>query len=213
VYDAIAVPFDGTRHTPWPDVAKFVASLPPGTTLADIGCGNGRNMGLNPLIHIFGIDVSLSMVRICRDKNYRVCVGDALRAPFRSNSFDAALSIAVLHHLSTEERRIQALRELARCVRPGGRILVSAWAQEQEEGRWQFDDQDVWVPWRLHKGAYSELEDGERSTSGARIIQRYCHVYREGELEELVSAVHELRVDLVWLTKGNWNMLLTKSVP
>jgi alkylated DNA repair protein alkB family protein 8 len=90
---------------------------------------------------------------------------------------------------------------------------VSAWAQEQEEGRWQFDDQDIWVPWRIQERTYSEREEGEDSTSEGRIIQRYCHVYREGELEELVSVVHELRVESVWLTKGNWNMILTKSVP
>lgn len=50
---------------------------------------------------------------------------------FRSNAFDVCICIAVVHHLSTPERRLAALKELVRIVRPGGRILVSVWAFEQ----------------------------------------------------------------------------------
>lgn len=44
---------------------------------------------------------------------------------------DAVLSVAVIHHFSTAGRRIEALRELARVLRIGGKILVSVWAMEQ----------------------------------------------------------------------------------
>jgi SAM-dependent methyltransferase len=49
----------------------------------------------------------------------------------RSNSLDACISVAVIHHLSTEQRRQRAVAELVRCVRPGGRVLVCVWAYEQ----------------------------------------------------------------------------------
>lgn len=42
------------------------------------------------------------------------------------------LCIAVLHHLSTAERRLAGLRELVRVTRPGGLVLVYVWALEQE---------------------------------------------------------------------------------
>ena len=42
------------------------------------------------------------------------------------------LCIAVLHHLSTAERRLSGLRELVRITRPGGLVLVYVWALEQE---------------------------------------------------------------------------------
>lgn len=49
--------------------------------------------------------------------------------PLRSGSVDAVLSIAVLHHISTEARRVAALRELMRVLRLGGELLVSVrWA-------------------------------------------------------------------------------------
>ena len=41
------------------------------------------------------------------------------------------ICIAVIHHLSTVSRRLAALKELTRIVRPGGRILISVWALEQ----------------------------------------------------------------------------------
>lgn len=49
----------------------------------------------------------------------------------RSGAFDACICIAVLHHLSTSERRLEGLRELVRIVGPGGLVLVYVWALEQ----------------------------------------------------------------------------------
>ena len=51
---------------------------------------------------------------------------------FRSEAFDVCICIAVLHHLSTNERRLEGLRELIRIVRPGGLVLVYVWALEQK---------------------------------------------------------------------------------
>lgn len=65
--------------------------------------------------------------------------------PLRDESLDAVLSIAVVHHLATTERRIRALRELARVLRIGGRIIISVWAMEQSHRK--FESQDVLVPW------------------------------------------------------------------
>ena len=39
----------------------------------------------------------------------------------------------MLHHISTVERRIAMLAELARALRCGGRALVTVWASEQEQ--------------------------------------------------------------------------------
>ena len=52
---------------------------------------------------------------------------------FSSSTFDVAISIAVIHHLSTKERRINAVKEIVRIVKPGGLVLISVWAQEQNK--------------------------------------------------------------------------------
>lgn len=50
---------------------------------------------------------------------------DALQLPYRTASCDAALCVAVLHHISSEARRLQLMAELLRILRPGGKAIVS----------------------------------------------------------------------------------------
>ncbi|NXL92508.1 ALKB8 protein, partial [Alectura lathami] len=79
-----------------------------------------------------GCDRSKNLVDICGEKNFQAFVCDALSVPIRSGSCDACISIAVIHHFSTAERRLAAIRELARLLRPGGTALIYVWAMEQE---------------------------------------------------------------------------------
>uniref|UniRef100_A0A3Q2XWZ2 Uncharacterized protein n=1 Tax=Hippocampus comes TaxID=109280 RepID=A0A3Q2XWZ2_HIPCM len=55
------------------------------------------------------------------------------------------LKITFIHHLSTKERRIRAIREMARTLRAGGRVMIYVWAMEQK--RRKFEKQDIFVPW------------------------------------------------------------------
>ena len=65
-------------------------------------------------------------------RGFDLLMGDVLALPFQSGAFDAVLCIAVLHHISSEARRIVCLREIVRVLREGGLALVTVWAQEQE---------------------------------------------------------------------------------
>ncbi|KAG7278678.1 hypothetical protein CRUP_014033 [Coryphaenoides rupestris] len=132
VYDAIAPHFSSTRHSPWPRVCHFLASLAPGDVLADVGCGNGKYLGVNPDL---GCDRSSALVHICTERGFQAFVSDALSVPMRTASCDACISIAVIHHFSTLERRLAAVRELVRLLRPGGRALIYVWALEQEHNK------------------------------------------------------------------------------
>lgn len=61
---------------------------------------------------------------------------------------DAAISIAVIHHLASPERRLNAIKELVRILKPKGQALITVWAHEQK----RFADcatSDVFVPWQL----------------------------------------------------------------
>ncbi|CAM8977550.1 unnamed protein product [Rhodiola kirilowii] len=133
VYDAIAPHFSATRFAKWPKVATFINSLPSGQLILDAGCGNGKYLGLNPNCFYIGCDISAPLVGICADRGHEVVVADALNLPYRSGFGDAAISIAVLHHLSTEERRKKAIQELIRVVKKGGVVLITVWAVEQED--------------------------------------------------------------------------------
>lgn len=132
VYETIAGHWDQTRHTPWPRVVEFLRALPAHALVADVGCGNGKYLGVAAgHIAMLGSDRSVNLVEICRRQGHEVAVCDNMLLPYRDGAFDAVLSIAVLHHFSTHARRRRALEELARILLPGGRMLVQAWALEQ----------------------------------------------------------------------------------
>jgi ubiquinone/menaquinone biosynthesis C-methylase UbiE len=76
--------------------------------LADVGCGNGKYLGCNPNIFTVGTDRSVNLLACAREANndFTVFGADSLKLPVRSDSFDACISIAVIHHFSNDDMRI-----------------------------------------------------------------------------------------------------------
>ena len=68
VYQAIAPHFSATRHKPWPAVASFLNAQPPGSVGLDVGCGNGKYLGVNPAVIMLGSDRSPALVALARDR-------------------------------------------------------------------------------------------------------------------------------------------------
>ncbi|CAP70602.1 uncharacterized protein PODANS_3_6660 [Podospora anserina S mat+] len=68
VYEAIAPHFSATRYKPWPAVASFLQSRPPGAVGLDVGCGNGKYLGLNPSVYMVGSDRSASLVALAHSR-------------------------------------------------------------------------------------------------------------------------------------------------
>jgi SAM-dependent methyltransferase len=161
-----------------------------------------------------------------------VVVADCIHVPLRDESCDAAICIAVMHHLSTEGRRTRCLAELRRIVKVGGLINVQAWALEQEDdSKRKFHGTDVLVPFNAqpkyldNSSQHKNSEDN--GTSGAInkgvaqmmaekyngaefdskknlvVFQRYCHMYRKGELEDLCARVPGLEVLESSFERGN----------
>lgn len=69
VYEKIAPHFSNTRYKPWPKIAEHLNSLTEGSIVADVGCGNGKYLGINPKIHMVGTDRSFNLISICRDRS------------------------------------------------------------------------------------------------------------------------------------------------
>ncbi|CAN9510998.1 unnamed protein product [Ophioblennius macclurei] len=145
VYDKIAPYFNDSRYKAWPKVRQFLLDLQPGSIVADIGCGNGKYLHINQEVFKLGCDVCRPLVDYAWSQGHEVQMCDGLHLPYRDGCFDAVLSIAVIHHLSTKERRIRAIKEMARTLRVGGRIMIYVWAMEQK--RRKFEKQDIFVPW------------------------------------------------------------------
>ena len=95
------------------------------------GTGNGKNLKLNNKIISIGCDTSIKLLNICRDNNLECLASNALNLPFKDESIDACIYIAVLHHLVTEERRLESLKNISRLLKKDGECLVYVWAFEQ----------------------------------------------------------------------------------
>ncbi|MBN3314037.1 TRM9B methyltransferase, partial [Atractosteus spatula] len=148
VYEKIAPYFNDTRYKAWPRVRQFLLDQEPGSIIADIGCGNGKYLHINSETFKLGCDCCRPLVEAARSHGHEVQVCNGLRLPYRDGCFDAVLSIAVIHHFSTKERRIRAIKEMARTLRVGGRVMIYVWAMEQKRRR--FEKQDIFVPWNPH---------------------------------------------------------------
>lgn len=70
-------------------------------------------------------------MEVCRERGLNAFQCDCLAVPIRTNSVDGVISIAVIHHLASRERRIQAISEMVRILRPSGRALIYVWAKNQ----------------------------------------------------------------------------------
>ena len=128
------------------------------------------------------------------------------------------LSIAVLHHISTEARRKLLIAETMRIVKRGGEALFYAWALEQEAGGvsgHRFEGQDVLVPFHFRTNNLALVVYNPDRWSAARhgvadpvkkavVYQRYCHVYREGELPGLFRGLAGVEVIESYYDAGNW---------
>ncbi|XP_075957015.1 putative tRNA methyltransferase 9B [Anarhichas minor] len=155
VYDKIAPYFNDSRYKAWPKVRQFLLDLQPGSIVADIGCGNGKYLHINKEVFKLGCDVCHPLVDFAWSQGHEVQMCDGLHLPYRDGCFDAVLSIAVIHHLSTKERRIRAIKEMARTLRVGGRIMIYVWAMEQK--RRKFEKQDIFVPWNPNPHSPSDF--------------------------------------------------------
>ena len=153
VYDSIALHWHhtrGKRKVHWHRVKAFIETIEAGSLMADIGSGDGKYFGLSPAVYSLGCDRSMKLLEVSRDVRYETFCCDAVKLPLRSDVFDAVLCIAVLHHIATIDRRVSVIRELLRICRLGGRVMLQAWALEQEvHSKKKFEEQDVLVPWKL----------------------------------------------------------------
>ncbi|EME86681.1 uncharacterized protein MYCFIDRAFT_29298 [Pseudocercospora fijiensis CIRAD86] len=215
VYEQIASHFSSTRYKPWPIIERFLQNLSPGSIGLDIGCGNGKYLTVNPNIFIIGSDRSANLITIAKNHQpHSVIVSDILDLPHQPSKFDFAISIAVVHHLSTRDRRIEAVREILKTLKAkDGRALIYVWALEQDGSRrgWsEKDDQDVMVPWVMRVSKKAKNDDSNGAPAEDRTFHRYYHLYRKGELEDDIHGAGGEVVESGY-EKDNWWAVATRK--
>ncbi|KAL4898423.1 S-adenosyl-L-methionine-dependent methyltransferase [Aspergillus ambiguus] len=214
VYQHIATHFSSTRYKPWPVVEQFLQGLSPGAVGLDVGCGNGKYLTVNKDVFIVASDRSENLARIAaKHQPHSTILADILHLPHPDSFFDFAISIAVIHHLSTPDRRVKAIREILRTLKPstddapGGRALLYVWALEQKNSRrgWDKGDQkDIMVPWVLKNRSAPDQDGAE-----PKVFHRYYHLFEESELERDINTAGG-RVLESGYDKDNWWAIATR---
>ena len=107
------------------------AGLHRGESVLDVGCGTGvaaraARAAVGPGGPVVGIDVNRYMLDVARALSHDVDFreGDARQLPVADHTYDVVLCAHTLQFLADRPR---VCGQLARVVRPGGRVLVSAW--------------------------------------------------------------------------------------
>ena len=129
IYQDVVVP---ALMEEWAPRVAAAAEIGAGQRVLDVACGTGvltreaaRRVG--PSGTVIGLDLSPRMLAIAARLSPALTwhEGTAEALPFADESFDAVVSQFGLMFVSDAS---QALREMMRVLRPGGRLAVAVWA-------------------------------------------------------------------------------------
>lgn len=190
IYNQIAEHFSSTRYSHWNLVKKYLENIQNSNSDIDIenkvnednnfldfGCGNGKYLSLvkkfNNIYAIDNCEKLLDIVKVSYPnvKTIKLDVCDNIEDfGLLPNSFDTIISIAVIHHLSSEDRRIKMLKNIFMLLKSGGTCLISAWTN-LIENKSKFiklsNPGDYLIPWNNQ-------------------YQRYYHLFEPDEIDNLI---------------------------
>jgi SAM-dependent methyltransferase len=172
-----------------------LAQLQPGESVLDVGCGTGTlaliaKQRVGRAGRVCGIDPSVQMIARARRKAAHRGLaidfqpGVIERLAFPDHTFDVVLSTFMMHQVPDDVKR-QGLLEIARVLRPGGRLLVVDTKRPEEPnggptgpgglkrpvhvGAWNSGVQDQ--PELMGEAGFSQIESGELDIRAARLPQ------------------------------------------
>ena len=117
------------------------AGIEDGDDVLDVGSGTGTlavaAARASSRVNVTGLDADASILARARrraadaDLEIRFDEGRSSALPYADESFDVVLSTLVFHHLPDEAKR-QTAEEIARVLRPGGRLVVGDLGRPQD---------------------------------------------------------------------------------
>jgi ubiquinone/menaquinone biosynthesis C-methylase UbiE len=130
-------------------VAIHELQLQPEDIFLEIGCGGGilLDMALQSVGQACGIDHSPDMVELARRKNMpalsegrvEIVLGNVENLPWEENHFTCAAGVEMLYFI---EDPLQALGELHRVLKPGGRLVLVTGARPESSL-----ENVIYAPW------------------------------------------------------------------
>lgn len=125
-----------TGPDPYDIVFAAVAEREPRDVL-EVGSGRGElaeRMSRELSAHVIALDQSARMVELTAARGVEAVIGDVVGLPFDDGSFDCAVAAWMLYHASDLH---QALEELRRVLRPGGRLVAATSSERNLAEVWE----------------------------------------------------------------------------
>ena len=131
-----------------------IAALRVGATVLDVGCGAGMDLLLaaghvGPTGRAIGVDMTFAMraqatagALACGLTNVEVRGGNATELPVDGRSIDVVISNGVLNLVPSKDR---AIAEIARVLKPGGRVQIADIVIGEELSESALRDIDLWT--------------------------------------------------------------------
>ena len=206
VYDQIFEHFSDTRITPWDGVTNFINNCSPNSYGLEIGCGNGKNMiyAEHKGHTMVGIDTCGGLIDLCKGKGLTVQYGNAINQIYVDGIFDFCMSIAVFHHLATDESRNKAMMNMINVLKSGGKGLITVWAVEQNGfTNKKFKPGDNIVKWNKPYNINCKRH--------YEIYDRYYYVFTENMFRDYINLFTKyVTINYIFNEKGNWFCEFTK---
>ncbi|MBI5351889.1 MAG: class I SAM-dependent methyltransferase [Chloroflexi bacterium] len=209
-YNRFGDSFSATRQRLQPGVKKILDSIQADDSVLDLGCGNG--IFLRELVRrghkaaLLGVDFSLPLLRDAESAQGIIfCEVDLSQwtvdsGPLKVKAgWNVITMFATLHHIPSNEIRLNILRTVKTLLKPGGRFILSNWqflnsaklrSRIQAWDRVNINENDV------DEGDY--LLDWRSGGEGLR----YAHQFSAEELLRLAEQA-EMRVTDSFLSDGD----------
>jgi arsenite methyltransferase len=175
-----------------------VADLEEGETVLDLGSGGGIDVILSakrvgPTGRAFGLDMTDEMLALARKNADEAGVANALflkgvivEVPLPADSVDVVISYCVIN-LSTDKAAV--LTEIARVLRPGGRVGVSDVVAEDRLSPEERGERGSYVGCIAGALSRSEYEEGLSAAGFQDVEVRFTHEVADGMHGAIITAV------------------------
>ena len=198
-YTRFGAPFSATRHRIQPGVRRVLDSLKGDESILDLGCGNGELAGeLESRGHrgpYLGVDFSVPLLREAEsqgrgfsarfmevDLTQLSALSGKLSVP---GGWSLITAFAVLHHIPSDEMRLEFVRAVRELLSKEGRLILSNWQfLNSEKLKSRIQD---WSKAGLSSEAVDPGDHLLDWRSGGEGL-RYVHHFSANELSALAEA-------------------------